>query len=64
MYKLYADDEMFQQWRDWVKDSSNSATVAYNEVDNKNRYSGYVMKWHCNTNWGTPTGSACCIRDP
>ena len=63
-YKLYADDDMFGRWRDWVTDSANSATVQYNQSQNAAKYEGYVMKWYCNTNVTTQQGSGCCIREP
>ena len=30
-YKLYSEDVIFNTWKDWVQDSSNSNTVAYNQ---------------------------------
>ena len=63
-YKLYADDVMFNTWKDWVSDSANLSSVQYNQEENAAKYSGYVMKWYCNTNTSTPTGSGCCIREP
>ena len=47
-YVLYGDDDSFQTWKDWVKDSANSP--AYNEVNNHNDYDGYVLKIFCDTN--------------
>ena len=62
-YKLYADDVMFNTWKDWVADSANLSSVQYNQEQNAAKYSGYVMKWYCNTNTSTPLGSGCCIRE-
>jgi len=30
-YKLYADDVMFNTWKDWVADSANLSSVQYNQ---------------------------------
>ena len=47
-YTLFGADSVFDQWADWVNDSSNTPT--HNELANVDLYDGYAMKWWCDTN--------------
>ena len=58
-YKLYAKDNEFDRFVEWVEDISNVDDVTNNNKANAADYSGYVISIHCEL---TNTGDACCLR--
>ena len=59
-YKLYAKDDEFDRFVEWVEDTTaNSDDITNNNTSNAADYSGYVISIHCTL---ANTGDACCLR--
>ena len=59
-YVLYAEDDQFEAWTEWVNDSINSPT--FKDEYNADNYSGYVIKVKCVAEEGsTNYNNACCL---
>ena len=47
-YTLFANDRMFTEWKAWVSDTQNAASVSTHMAKNATTYSGYSLRITCN----------------
>ena len=58
-YEIYSDTYHFENWKDWVLDSSNKPTQT--EKDNASKFENYVLKFRCEL---AKQYNACGLRHP
>ena len=62
-YALYSEDDMFDTWKDWVRNNREEATT--NEEQNSFDYSGYALVINCDLTACSTSqiNCGCCLQD-